>query len=71
MGKIKRDIAERGFALLMAISILISILPLAASAITGKTEVPGKVYEFDQDSHYEFTDSDTYSDVGEDNTYAE
>lgn len=69
MGKIKRDTAERGFALLMAIAMLISILPLATSATTGKTEVPGKVYEFDQDSHYEFTDSDTYFDVGEDNTY--
>ena len=54
---------------MMVLTMLISIVPLAVSATTGKTDVPGKVYEFDKDSHYEFSDSERYSDTSESNTY--
>lgn len=54
---------------MMVLTMLISIVPLAVSANTGKTDVPGKIYEFDKDSHYEFAGSDRYSDIGESNTY--
>lgn len=69
MGTIKREPAIRAFSLMMVLTMLISIVPLAVSANTGKTDVPGKVYEFDKDSHYEFTDSDRYADSSESNTY--
>lgn len=69
MGTIKRDPAIRAFSLIMVLTILISTLPFAASATTGKTDVPGKIYEFDKDSHYEFADSERYSDASESNTY--
>ena len=50
MGTIKREPAIRAFSLMMVLTMLISIVPLAVSANTGKTDVPGKVYEFDKDS---------------------
>lgn len=69
MGKVKRYPTIRAFALIMMVTMLIRTLPLAASATTGKTDVPGKIYEFDKDSHYEFADSERYSDASESNTY--
>ena len=69
MGTIKREPAIRMFSLMMVLTMLISMVPLAVSATTGKTDVPGKVYEFDKDSHYEFSDSERYSDTSESNTY--
>ena len=51
MGTIKRESAIRAFSIIMVLTMLISIVPLAASATTGKTAVPGKVYEFDKDGY--------------------
>lgn len=68
MVTIKRESAIRAFPLIMVLTVLISTLPFAASATTGQTDVPGKIYEFDKDSHYEFADSE-YSDASESNTY--
>lgn len=69
MDKIERKTAKRVFALLIVISMLFCALPLTASATTGKTKALGKVYEFSKDGHYEFSESDTYSEAGENNTY--
>lgn len=69
MGTIKRESAIRTFSLIMVLTILISTLPFAASAATGQTDVPGKIYEFDKDSHYEFADCKTYFDASESSTY--
>lgn len=68
MVTIKRESATRAFSLIMVLTILISTLPFASSATTGQTDVPGKIYEFGKDSHYEFADSE-YSDASESNTY--
>ena len=45
---------RRAASLLFAGIMFLGTLPLAAAADNGKTEVPGSVYEFGKDSHYEF-----------------
>ena len=44
---------------LLAMVMLLSSLPMIASATTSQTEVVGKYYEFDKDSHYEFHEANT------------
>ena len=56
-------------SLLLVMVMLFSTLPITALATTGKTEVQGKFYEFDKDSHYEFSESDSYAETGTSNTY--
>ncbi len=55
-------------ALLLVVAVVVSTFTLTAFA-AGKTEVPGKIYEFGKDSHYEFSDSKDFSDTGTTDTY--
>lgn len=55
-------------AVLMAV-IFINIFPTSASAANNKTDVVGKIFEFDKDSHYEFSSADTYNETNTSNTY--
>ena len=50
-------------------ALLVSVFPMTTFAESTKTEVIGKVYEFDKDSHYEFHEGGTYQSTGNDNTY--
>ena len=57
-------------AILFTVALaLLCVLQPAAFAESGKTEVAGKVYEFDKDSHYEFHDGGTFKETGNGNTY--
>lgn len=69
MGTIKRNPAIKALSLMIVATILVGMLVLDVTASINKTDVPGKVYEFDKSSHYEFDESDTYSNVNESNTY--
>lgn len=40
-----------------------------ALATADRSEIEGKFYEFDKDSHYEFSESDSYTKTGNENTY--
>lgn len=48
---------RRTVALLVATVLAFGTFTLTAFAAPAKTEVPGQVYEFGKDSHYEFSDS--------------
>lgn len=48
---------RRTVALLVATVLVFGTFTLTAFAAPAKTEVPGQVYEFGKDSHYEFSDS--------------
>lgn len=54
---------------LLAMVMLLSSLPMIASATTSQTEVVGKYYEFDKDSHYEFHEADTSEPTSTEITY--
>lgn len=56
-------------SLCLVIAVLLSGFSIGAIAAEDKTEVPGKVYTFGKDSHYPFSDSDTFSDSSPENTY--
>ena len=47
---------KRMIVLFVAVLTLSCSLQLTAFAKSGKTEITGKVYEFEKDSHYEFHD---------------
>ena len=55
--------------LFAAVLTLLCSLQLTAYAESEKTEVTGKVYEFDKDSHYEFHDGGVSKETGNGNTY--
>lgn len=55
--------------LILSVIMLSGIFLVTTLASTGKNEVPGKVYEFDKDSHYEFSGENQFAETGEDNTY--
>ena len=69
MDIIKRNPTIKVICLLTVLVMLIGLVPLTVTATTGITDVPGKVYEFDKDGHYEFADSDSSADSSENNTY--
>ncbi len=69
MDIIKRNPTIKVICLLTVLAMLIGIAPLTVTATTSITDVPGKVYEFDKDGHYEFADSDRSADSSENNTY--
>ena len=48
---------KRTVAIILATILVFSTFSLTAFAAPAKTEVPGQVYEFGKDSHYEFSDS--------------
>lgn len=56
-------------SLVLVMVMLFGPFPITALATTGKTEVQGKFYEFDKDSHYEFSESDFCSETETGNTY--
>lgn len=60
---------KRLTALLVIIGILLCALPMSVFAESEKTEVTGKVYEFDKDSNYEFHEDATAQETGNNNTY--
>ena len=55
--------------LFAAVLTFLCSLQLTAFAESEKTEVTGKVYEFDKDSHYEFHDGCISEETGNGNTY--
>ena len=59
----------KDIALLIMLTMLFSIIPVTAAPATGKVEVTGSVYEFDKDSHYEFSESDSSAKTEAGNTY--
>ncbi len=59
----------RIIAALVSVAIILGICPTNALAETNKTTVVGKVYEFDKDTDYEFSDSEEYVSSEEGNTY--
>lgn len=61
-------ISIRGIALI-AMVILLSGFPMVVSAANGNTEITGKIYTFDKDSHYEFHEADTSEQTTIENTY--
>jgi len=56
-------------ALFASMIMLLCSFPMIASAETGKTEVTGKVYEFEKDSNYEIHEGGTSVKTSSDNTY--
>ena len=66
---IKAESMTRAAPLVLIMAVLLSMFSTTALAASGKTEVQGKVYEFGKDSHYEFSDSDTFMNTGAENTY--
>ena len=60
---------KRLAVLFAAVLTLLCSLQLTAFAESEKTEVTGKVYEFDKDGHYEFHDGCISEETGNGNTY--
>ena len=60
---------RRTVALLVATVLVFSTFTLTAFATAAKTEVPGRIYEFGKDSHYEFSDTKDYAETNSENTY--
>lgn len=70
--KEKRPISclmRRIISFLCMILILFCTLSINTSASSGKTGVAGIVYEFDESSHYEFHECDTFTKSEDGNTY--
>lgn len=68
MGIIK-SYTGKALSLVLALTLLCSLQPSTVSATTAKTEVSGKVYQFDKDNAYQFSKSDSFSDTSEGSTY--
>lgn len=61
---------SKRFATLFIVTVmLLCSPPMTAFAESGKTEITGKIYEFDKDSHYEFHEDDTSQKTSNSNTY--
>lgn len=56
---------------LLSLVIMFSIFSVTAFASAGKNEIPGKIYEAGKNSHYEFSDMETFSATDENNTYGD
>ena len=70
--KEKRKLSQhaKGLAtLFVAVMLLLCSMPMTAFAESGKTEITGKIYEFDKDSHYEFHEGGESKETGNSNTY--
>lgn len=61
--------AKRIATSFVAVMMLLCSMSMTAFAESGKTEIIGKVYEFDKDSHYEFHEGGTSKETGNSNTY--
>ncbi len=65
--KEKRKLSQhaKGLAtLFVAVMLLLCSMPMTAFAESGKTEITGKIYEFDKDSHYEFHEGGESKETG-------
>lgn len=60
---------KRVTVLFVAMLTILCSLQLTVFAESGKTEVTGKIYEFEKDSHYEFHDGGESKETGNGNTY--
>jgi len=60
---------KRVTVLFVAVLTILCSLQLTVFAESGKTEVTGKIYEFEKDSHYEFHDGGESKKTGIGNTY--
>ncbi len=70
MGTIRKSVWIQKWILAFFVACFISsILPVSVLAEEGKTEVVGKLYEFDEDSNYEFHEKTKSQDTTSDNTY--
>lgn len=56
-------------ALLVAIVLAFSTFTLTVFAANAKTEVPGRIYEFGKDSHYEFSATKEFAETSDADTY--
>ena len=61
--------AKKIITILIVMVMFLSIMPLTVCAENGKTEVVGKIYEFEKDSHYEFHEGGKSEKTDNDNTY--
>lgn len=62
-------INKRIISQLTVFVMMVSLFTFAASATASKTDVPGRVYVFGEDSQYEFSDTKEYLESNVDNTY--
>lgn len=70
MGTIRKSVwIKKGILAFFVACFISSILPVSVLAEEGKTEVVGKLYEFDEDSNYEFHEKAKSQDTTSDNTY--
>ena len=70
MGTIRKSVwIKNGILAFFVACFISSILPISVLAEEGKTEVVGKLYEFDEDSNYEFHEKAKPQDTTSDNTY--
>lgn len=60
---------KRMAGLFVAVLTILCSLQMTVFAESGKTEVAGKVYEFEKSSHYEFHDGGKPKETGNGNTY--
>ena len=60
---------KRVTVLFVAVLTILCSLQLTVFAESGKTEVTGKIYEFEKDSHYEFHNGGESKKTGNGNTY--
>ena len=68
MGIIK-SYTSKVLALFLTLVLLCGVFPSTAFANSAKTEISGKVYEFDKDNSYEFSNSESFAEATQENTY--
>ena len=59
----------KSISLMTALVMILSLFPMTVSAASEKTEVIGKYYEYDKDSHYEFHEGGASEQTTKENTY--
>ena len=70
MGTIRKSVwIKKGILAFFVACFISSIFPVAILAEEGRAEVVGKLYEFDEDSNYEFHEKAKPQDTTNDNTY--
>lgn len=60
---------RKSISLMTALVMILSLFPTTVSAASEKTEVIGKYYEYDKDSHYEFHEGGAFEQTTNENTY--
>lgn len=59
----------KSISLMTVLVMILSLFPMIVSAASEKTEVIGKYYEYDKNSHYEFHEGGTFEQTTKENTY--